>query len=204
MSAMNPHENRWYVAMTLARAEAMAEHHLRQAGYQTLYLHYAATVRHARREKRVLRPYLPRYVLFGTDGEQGLYAAARAVGVSSIVGTGAGPLEVPDRVVVELRSRGDESGLVDAQVIDDGRRRFAVGSQVRIAGGPLQGFLAEVAIDGGKEVRVWIQMFGGRVEAEFGPTALEPVSPEWLAIDAPRTAPHNLRTPDWPKLKGPS
>lgn len=162
----------WYVVHTLSRAEAIAEHHLRQAGYGVLYLHYAATIRHARRSFNVLRPYFPRYVFFEANG-QGLYGAANAVGVLEIVGCAGEPLEVPERVMDELRRRGDAKGLVDAQVVENGRRRFSIGSRVRVAGGPLEGFFAEVALDDGEHVRVWLQMFGGRIEAIFDPAGLE-------------------------------
>lgn len=163
----------WYVAHTLARAEAMAEHYLREAGYGTLYLHRLVTVTHARRSLKVLRPYFARYVFFEAGERQGLYAAAKATGVSVIVGNAMGPLEIPSAVMRELRSRGDGHGLVDEQVVEDGRRRFTVGSRVRVAGGPLEGFFAEVALDDGEQVRVWLQMFGGQIEAIFDPTGLQ-------------------------------
>lgn len=163
----------WFVAHTLARAEAMADHHLRRAGYETLYLHRLVTIRHARRAEKAIRPYMTRYVLFDARPDQGLYAAANAIGVSSIVGTRAGPLEVPGPVVAELRGRGDRYGHVTEQVVEDGRRRYDVGAEVRVTAGPLEGFLAFVALDSGSAVRVWLRMFGRQIEVPFDPTGLQ-------------------------------
>lgn len=171
----------WFVAMTHARAEAIADHYLRQAGYGTLYLHYAATVKHARREHVALRPYFPRYVFVETGVGQGLYAAAKAQGVSEIVGFAGQVVEVPERVMAELQRRADRTGRLpdDDPVVAHLHRH---GSTVRILGGPFEGFLAVVEVDTGRKIRLWLDIFGRTTEARIPSKDVEAASPTLAAL----------------------
>ena len=174
----------WYAAFTLARAEAIAEHHLREVGYATLYLHYAATIRHARRSGAVLRPYFPRYVFVEAGANQGLYGAAKACGVSEMVGFGGSAIEIPARVMAELHRRADHTGRLpedDPQVAHLHR----AGSTVRIVAGAFEGFLATVRVDSGREVRLWIEIFGRLTEAKIPSGDVETASPGCAAHSRP-------------------
>lgn len=171
-------ERRWYAVYTKARAEWLVHKGLREQGYETLYLHRRATVSHARRKIGVLRPYFPRYVFVAVGPRQSVYAVNTTIGVSTVVYAGLDPLEIPAEVIAELRARGDENGLVEERG-PEARKRLKRGQQVRIAGGPFEGLLALVALDSGNAIRVWLDGFGGKVEAILDPSGLEPVSPEW-------------------------
>jgi len=95
------------------------------------------------------------------------------------------------RVVVdELRTRGDEDGMVKdwTKVPDKRRPRFKEGDIVRIGGGPLEGFFAQVALDTGKALKVWLESFGGQVEAVLDPEGCEAVSPAGGTIAFSRRA----------------
>jgi transcriptional antiterminator RfaH len=168
---------------TNIRKERLAHKELRKQGYETLYLHYLDTVRHARRVIGVLKPLFPRYVFVAIRPGQSLYAVEFTLGVAGVVHCGAEPLEIPARVIAELRARGDENGRTDAPGGKPlGRRIYRTGETVRIKDGPLQGLLATMALDAGGEVRIWLNMFGGRVEAVLDPLGVEPASPEGGAI----------------------
>lgn len=173
---------RWFVCMTLARAEAIADHYLRQAGYGTLYLHWVHKgLRSGRQTYDAIKPYFPRYVFLEVAPHQGLYAAAKAQGVHSIVGFAGEAVEVPERVMDELRRRCDRTGRLP----DDDpavAHLHHVGSTVRITGGPLEGFLAEVRLDNGREIRLWIEVFGRKTEAKIPSSHVEAASPALAAL----------------------
>lgn len=174
----------WHVAFTLARAEAIAEHYLRRVGYGTMYLHEAVTVRHARQVTNVLRPYFPRYVFFETalrGPAEGLYSAAKAQGVSQVVGRAGEPLEVPQKVMDELRRRAGPTGLIHAKRAEEAHFHQP-GGEVRIVRGSLEGFIAQVALDNGHEIRLWLEIFGRPTEARIPSKDVEAVSPALAAL----------------------
>ena len=98
---------RWYAVFTHVQSESLAASHLRRQGYGVLYLHYRGQVRHARRVRRVIKPYFPRY-LFTCCAELPLAPIAHTPGVAAIVQAGPEPLEVPGDVIVELAARADD------------------------------------------------------------------------------------------------
>lgn len=165
----------WHVAHTQARAEGLAVTSLQQRGYEVLFLRYRAKIRHARRETTELRPYFPRYLFFAASG--GLWSAAKAPGVGEVLAQAGQVLTVPEPVIDELRARGDNHGIVTAPARDGHeRRRFVAGDVVRIHGGPFQGFLAQVELDTGKQIRLWLEQLGRRtVRLTVPPEAVSPV-----------------------------
>lgn len=177
----------WYAVLTKARKEGLVHRLLHRQGFETLYLHYVGTVKHARKTWKVLRPYFPRYIFAGIVNELTVHQINRTVGVSTVVYLADEPLEIPGPVIEELRGRGDKRGLVRLELEEgtEHRRRYHRGEQVRISGGPLEGLLAIVALDRGHEVSVWLRMFGGRVQALFAPEGLKSVSPERGLIQIP-------------------
>lgn len=172
----------WFVAMTLARAEAIAEHYLREAGYGVLYLHWVHKgLRSGRQTYDAIKPYFPRYVFVEVGPRQGLYAAAKAQGVHSIVGFAGEAVEVPERVMAELQRRCDRTGRLpdDDPVVAHLHRK---GSTVRITGGAFEGFLAQVRLDNGREIRLWIELFGRKTEAKIPSKDVDAVSPALAAL----------------------
>ncbi len=164
---------------------------LRGQGFEVLHLYYATTIKHARRVRRVSRPYFPRYVFASVVEGTSLAQINRTIGVSTVVCLGDKPLEIPATVIEELRARGNEQGLVRFTPADQrqARKRFRRGEAVRITDGPMAGLLATVALDSGSAIRVWLEMFGGQVEALFDPKGLRSSSPEGGTVR--RTRPHH-------------
>ena len=149
---------RWFAVHTNARAEWMAHCRLKEQGYDSLYLHFLGLVRHARRQIAVLKPYFPRYLFVAIGSGQSFGPVNRTIGVASIVHHRDEPLEIPEPVIAELRSRGNAAGLIALEEV--GKRAFLTrGSQVRILQGPLEGFLATVAVDDGAQIKVWLPLF---------------------------------------------
>ena len=160
---------------------------LKRQGFDTLFLHYGKVIKHARKTRRVIRSLFARYVFVGVVPGQPLYDINSTIGVSTIVYRGDKPLEIPLPVIEELRARGDAKGRckLPPELIAGYRKRFREGEQVSITDGPLAGLFAVVALDKGHEVRVWLEMFGGKVEALMDPKGLESGSPAGGIIRIP-------------------
>ena len=177
----------WYAVLTRPQKEGLAELLLRKQGFETLYLHYHTTIKHARRTRNVIRAYFPRYLFAGAADGLSVPQINRTIGVSTVVYCGDKPLDIPAAVIEELRSRGDRQGRVKMtpQAVGQHRRRFRKGEQVRIMDGPMAGLFAIVSLDNGRAVRVWLDMFGGKVEALFDPEGLKSGSPEGRFLRLP-------------------
>jgi transcription antitermination factor NusG len=185
-------ELRWYAVLTKSQKESQVDVLLRKLGLTTLFLHFNDVTRHARREREVTRALFPRYVFAGASDGFWVPEINRTIGVSTVVLRGDQPLEVPVAVIEELRQRGDKKGLVAMapEATKEHRRRFRQGEQVRIIDGPLAGLFAIVGLDSGPAVRVWLEMFGGKVEALLAPEGLESVSPVGGLVEIPRRQSH--------------
>lgn len=162
---------RWYAVMTEARAEPLATHHLRRQGYGVLYLHYPATVRHARRTMATTKPYFPRYVFAEVAPDLPIGPIGRSIGVAGVVQAAGEPLEVPSEVIGELMTRSDPNGLV-APPQPQERPIYAPGREVTIAEGPFAGHAAVIILDDGERIRVALKWLGRDVNVTIEPGAL--------------------------------
>lgn len=175
----------WYAVHTKPRKEPLVADALKRQGFETLFLHYGAVVKHARKTRRVIRAYFPRYVFAGVYSGQALYDINSTMGVSAVVYLGDEPLEIPLPVIEELRARGNAKGRVEFLPKEraEHRKRWPKGQSVSIVDGPFAGLLAVVALDKGHEVKVWLNLFGGKVEALLDPTGLKSDSPVRRLMD---------------------
>ncbi len=182
----------WFAVHTKPLKEPMVNDALKRQGFDTLFLHYGKVIKHARKTRRVIRSLFARYTFVGVVPGQALYDINSTMGVSTIVYLGDKPLEIPPTVIEELRARGDAKGCckLPPQLIAGYRRRFRQGEQVAIVDGPFAGLLAVVALDSGPAVKVWLEMFGGKVEALMDPKGLKSVSPAGGLVEIPRRQSH--------------
>jgi transcription antitermination factor NusG len=174
---------KWYAVMTAPRGEELANRNLRRAGYWTFYPHQ----RVRRRRKRanleqylvewVNMPYYPRYLFLGLREGEGMYGVNELDGVSTIVYSGDRPLEVPHPVMDELMAMGDSNGQVGA-VDRVSRAMLKAGQRVRfVDNSPLSGLIAEIALDNGTEIRLWVSMLGGRRQIAVDPSVVAEIAP---------------------------
>ena len=166
----------WFAVHTKPQKEGMVHNLLGWQGFETLYLHYPATVKHARRTRRVMRAYFPRYVFVAVGEGQEVATVNKTIGVSTVVYLGDEPLEIPGPVIDELKLRADSTGLlkVSPEETAEVRKRFRRGQRVRITEGVLEGLKATIGVDSGHEVKVWLEMFKGEVQVSLQPEALSP------------------------------
>ena len=123
----------WMVAHCHANAEARAEAHLKQQGFEVYLPKYKTTRRHARRVETVIRPLFPRYLFIGYDADASQWRPIRStIGVSHLITSGERPLVAPSSIIEQLRAREDDSGLCAG----GGESTFKNGDAVEITSGP--------------------------------------------------------------------
>lgn len=156
---------RWFVVHTKPLAEWQANVNLRQQGIETFCPYLIKTRAHGRRIEGVVRGYFPRYLFAGLPEGHSIRPINSTFGVSTVVYLAGAPLNVPVAVIDDLKSRCD----LDGRVIDDIRKpapQWRIGEIVKLVDGPFTGFLAEIArLDGSEQIRVWVDLFGRKVEA---------------------------------------
>ncbi len=103
----------WYVAQTHPRAEDRALRHLENQGFTTYLPRYRKVRRHARRTDLVRAPLFPRYLFVWMDVTRVRWRSILStVGVRHLICHSDGPVEVPGRIIEELREREDADGLI--------------------------------------------------------------------------------------------
>lgn len=180
----------WHLAFCRGGAEAAINWHLRHLGYETLFLHYIRTVKHARREHQVIRPYFPQYLFLSVPADRGLYQAANLPGVIEILRSNGRPTEIDQAIIDQLRERAGQEGLIQTiESQDPERERLAAGQVCRIMQGPLTGYTAAVQIDKGLEIIVEIELFGRVIRVSMMPESLSPV---WRSVAKTETGRSSL------------
>lgn len=166
----------WLAVYTSPQKEGLVNMLLSLQGFETLHLHYPRTIRHARRERQVIISHFPRYIFVAVGEGQGLGDINNTMGVSTVVYMGDKPLEIPLAVIEELKSRAYGNGLLKEtpKETTETRKRFRRGQRVKITEGVLQGLPAIVEVDNTNEIKVWISLFQGEVQAGFPPEAISP------------------------------
>ena len=164
----------WYAVHTKPGKEWRVHRSLTEIGYETLHLHYAGTVKHARKVVPKLKPYFPRYVFVRIIEGQGFYPVNSNWDVSTIVYGVDGPLAISDDMIEELRGRGDDWGLVGgcSDDMEPARVRYGAATRVKIKDGPLAGLFATILTDEGETLKLLVEMFRGKVEATMLPEAV--------------------------------
>jgi transcriptional antiterminator RfaH len=124
----------WIVAHCHANAEIKAEIHLKRQGFEVYLPKIKTTRRHARRVETVVRPFFPRYLFIGFDGNSTHWRPiCSTVGVSQLLTAGERPLVVPTWVIEQLHQREDKNGLFSGAE----EKPFNKGDPVKITSGPL-------------------------------------------------------------------
>jgi len=144
----------WICIHTEKAKESVANQALEAAGFPTLFLHTRR--RRWRHGRRVIvkAPLFPSYLF--CECMNGVRPVLDCRGVAAVIG-GFQPIAVPPEVIMELRSRGDESGLVTTPPLKVGDVR-RIG---RVS--PLAGLLATIASlpDPHGKLRAWVKLLGG-------------------------------------------
>ena len=157
---------KWFAVMTTPRGEEIANRNLKRLGYHTFY----PFERVRRRRKRpnvnqylvewITLPYFPGYLFLAIRDGQGIYQATQADCVSTVVCCRGEPLEIPASVMDRLMAIADEGGVM-GRIDKVTRKPYKTGQMVRFGdNSPMSGLLAQISLDNGKEVRVWMEYLG--------------------------------------------
>jgi transcription antitermination factor NusG len=172
-------EPKWYAVMTAPGCEWKADMWLRRRGYWTWlpFIKVKKTIKRANSNARKIviedRPYYRRYLFVAFRYEGDNFADVHAaLGVSTVVKApmSGQPLQIPLPVMEELMAMGDGCGYMGERN-EVSRKRWKRGEEIRFKdASPFAGFVAQVlSDDGGKELRVAMEFFGGLREVAVKP-----------------------------------
>ena len=123
----------WYLAYTHPRGESKASWHLENQGFTAYVPSYLKQRRHARRIDSVKAPLFPRYLFVCMDIAKAPWRVIHStIGIHHLICAGEIPLEVPERIIQELRERVDEKGLIKPR-----HPTYERGDRVQVTAGAL-------------------------------------------------------------------
>lgn len=160
----------WFVAQLKPNGFVAAQTNLQRQDFETFMPMQARTVRHARKERRVLRPIFPGYIFVSFDP---MVTQWRVINntygvVRLITGRGSAPQPVPEGLMATLMSGCDAKDNVLPLP------RFDAGDRVRLVGGPFRDALAEVTqASDGERVRLLFDLMGRAVVADCARSEVE-------------------------------
>jgi transcription antitermination factor NusG len=172
---------KWFAVMTTPRGEEIANRNLKRLGYYTFYPFQR--VRRLRKraniEKHVVewinKPYFPGYLFIAVRDGQGLYQVKGTEGVSTVVLCGGVPLEIPTAVMDRLMKIADD-GMVGS-VDNVSRKPYKPGQTVKFTdNSPMSGLLAQISLDNGKEVRLWMKYLGANRLITVDPSVIAEIA----------------------------
>jgi transcriptional antiterminator RfaH len=150
----------WIVVNTQTHRERLAVEHLERQHYRPYCPMVRARIRHARRTSEVLRPLFPGYLFVALDpARQRWQPIMSTVGVRTVVRNGDVPGRLDAGLVQSLRAR-----EVDG-VITYPQNPYQVGQEVKIAGGPFDGWVGKImALEARERVIVLLDLLNRPVK----------------------------------------
>jgi transcription elongation factor/antiterminator RfaH len=170
MSNMN--SKRWYVVYSKPHAEEYAQFHFRLKGVE--YFFPQLLLPETRRKTNRVVPLFPNYMFVRISLSEDYHHVIWSPGVKYLVGFGADPVPVDDKVVEFLMQQANPDGIIAA------RSNLQVGEEVRICGGPfagLVGIIREPPNAKGR-VKLLLSLLKRQVTAE---TPVEFIESRWVA-----------------------
>jgi transcriptional antiterminator RfaH len=117
----------WYVVQTQNHSECKAAFHLERQDFTVYLPQYLKRWRHARKSEMRPTPLFPRYLFVAMDVAQARWQAIRStIGVSALLCNGERPAPVPEGIVEDIRTREDESGLVELRLASPFKKGDAI------------------------------------------------------------------------------
>lgn len=185
---MNESNASWYAVMTGPKMEAKADLELRRKAFRTFYPFSRIRVRRKRpgTTMRVAlwieKPYFNRYIFVCVPPGRSVYEVNNTDGVATVVYLGEKPLAIPDDVMDEIMDHADGQGMMEE--INDvdpprplARPRLAPGTKVSLKeNSPFEGLIAQVSVDTGRAVRLWLNVLGAEREVAVSPSMVAEIT----------------------------
>lgn len=134
----------WYVIYTKPRQEAVALENLQRQNYTVLYPRARLQKRKAGQGSvAVVEPLFPRYMFVRLKTGVDDFSKLRSTkGCVDLVKFGGKASTVPDDLINFIHARADADYVIDLQRANE----LQVGGKVRVAEGPLEGFMGTIAL----------------------------------------------------------
>lgn len=168
----------WYVAITKPSGEALAEKELRKQGFQVFNprVRLAVPMRGGR-QRLVVRPYLPGYILICFDTDRDRWQSINGTrGIKRLFTCGDVPLRVQRGVVEGMIKLSPDGYAVDQKLDEIVKRLYKPGDRVKLSSGSFAGFEAEVVLTTADRVLVILEVFGRRTRATVPTASLQRIA----------------------------
>ncbi|WP_428027923.1 transcription termination/antitermination protein NusG [Altererythrobacter sp.] len=162
----------WYLAQIKPNCGQIAQRNLTRQKFKTFLPLERETRTRGTRYVTTTRPYFPGYLFVAFDPDSAPWRAIRSTqGVAGLVCFGQQPAPVPTGIVEELLARAREDGTIRPSL------EMSDGDVVRIADGPLVGFVGQVERLA-PEQRAWVllDVMGKKTRVSMPRTDLRMVS----------------------------
>src|SRR5258705_3005431 len=150
MSTVIPQDRLWYVVYSKPRREGFAQTQLRRKGLEVFFPQLASPRCQLRQSQYV--PLFPNYLFVRLQLPEEYNYALWSPGVKTIVSFNSAPAPIDEKIIDFLRQKSSPEGLIG------GQPHFAIGQEVRINGGPLDGLLGIIQNPPNARGRVGILM----------------------------------------------
>jgi len=165
--------NKWYVINTKANNEILVMKRLKNQKYNIFCPVYLSLTRHARKFKKIIRPFFPGYLFVSIDIQnQSWIFINRTVGVKRILSDGKSPIALRDTIINELYSMQNEEGIIETVNAD----RYKIGQKIIINDGPFKGSKGLFnGLSAGQRVEILLNMLGRNVTVRFNPLQISAI-----------------------------
>ncbi|TNE32881.1 MAG: transcriptional activator RfaH [Alphaproteobacteria bacterium] len=150
----------WFLAQLKPNCANIARRNLERQGFEIFLPFEVETRLHGRRQAFAKVPLFPGYLFLALDPETSPWRKVNStLGIARLVSFGTHPAPVPYHIIDELMRRCDAAGrLIELP-------KICPGDQVRITGGPLSSFVAQVErIEPNKRVWLLMDIMGGKTQ----------------------------------------
>jgi transcriptional antiterminator RfaH len=163
------HRDLWYVIQTKPKKEEEAKSYLSVKGIEVFNPLMETFAQRNGRMNKELKPLFPNYIFGKFELERNYTLVKWARGVTRILGFGGVPAPVSEKVIEEIKSRSDGSGIVKAAY------DFSPNDKVRIKSGPLRDLMGifENWVPEKERVRILLNLIGYQPSVEIHCSMIE-------------------------------
>jgi transcriptional antiterminator RfaH len=169
MNLMGNHRKLWYIIQTKPKKEEEARFYLSVKGLEVFNPRMEVFAQRNGRMNKELKPLFPNYIFGKFELERNYTLVRWARGVTRILGFGGVPAPVSAKVIEEIKSRSDGSGIVKVPY------DFTPNDKVRIKSGPFRDLMGifEKWIPEKERVRILLNLIGYQPSVEIHCSMIE-------------------------------
>ena len=157
--------SKWFLVYTKAQEEQRAQKNLENQGFE-IFLPMIALAKVNKSKTITLKAMFPRYLFVKINAELDKWSCIKSTrGVSHLVVFGQRLAEIPNQVIVYLRSKADENDIVKLKIT---RQEFQKGEKLVVKTGVFKGKEATFLSKKSKErVRILLRFVNHLITAEI-------------------------------------